>query len=376
MPLGVTVQNRTAPSSRGAPTDITTAIITGKASTGSLTAPTLVRSIGDFAAAYNTRETANQSSYDWLDTFFREGGSQAYFQRYANTGETAANGLSRIPADLGPGLVAAPDDTPSATTYGVLLDHAAANNRFALLDVADNATVAQMVTAGGTIPVSNNSYGCSSGQWVVVPAPAGVIGGAVRHVQGSAVTAALVARAVALGNPNRAPAGRSFPLQYVTGYAVDVAAADRETLLNAGINTFATVYGVMSLYGFQTKIAQSTDTPFWQANCSITRMWMTAQAQSIGEPFMFQTIDGRGRLASALKQKLAGMLLDLYSVDGLYGETAEEAFAVEVGPSVNTEASVANGQLKAVCEARLSLHTKSVGIDLVSVPVTGRVSQQ
>jgi hypothetical protein len=43
--------------------------------------------------------------------------------------------------------------------------------------------------------------------------------------------------------------------------------------------------------------------------------------------------------------------------------------------AVNSEATIAQGELHAVCEARLSLHAKSVIIDLVSVPITGRVSR-
>jgi hypothetical protein len=67
-------------------------------------------------------------------------------------------------------------------------------------------------------------------------------------------------------------------------------------------------------------------------------------------------------------------MLTLYQMNGLYGQTPQEAFATNVGAAVNTEASVAQGELHAVAEARLSLHAKSVLIDLVSVPVTGRVS--
>jgi hypothetical protein len=370
--LGVTVQTRTAPPARGAPTDTDTLFIASKVGTGSTTAATKVRSLADFVAAYSDRAgTTAAVTYDYLDTFFREGGKQAYVGRYTST---VANALALFGTGLGPGQVVAPEETPGAATFGALLDHAAQNNRFAVMDVANGDTVAAMTTLGGAIPATNTDYGMLVGPWVNVPAPAGVIGGGARQVHGSAVAAALMARVDALGNPNRAAAGRDFPLQYATSFVRDVTDAERTTLLAAGVNTYATVFGVLELYGFQTKVAQSPDTPFWQANPARARMWLVAQAKSVGEWYVFRPIDGRGLLAKQLESDLDEILLRLYQANGLYGATPAEAFATTVGAAVNTVGTVAQGELHAVAEARFSLHAKSVVIDLVSVPITGNVS--
>ncbi len=176
------------------------------------------------------------------------------------------------------------------------------------------------------------------------------------------------------GNPNRAAAGRDYPLQYAQGFVRDVNTVDRNALLNLGINTFATIYGVLEMYGFQTAVAQSETTPFWQANCSRTRMWIKAQALAIGENFLFRPIDGRGLLALALKAALDEPLLRLYSINGLYGDRPGTAFNVIVGSVINTTNTIAQGELHAAVEARLSLHAKAVIIDLFSVPVAGNVS--
>lgn len=370
--LGVTVQTRTAPPARGAPTDTGTAFVAGKAASGDLTKAILVRSMADFEAAYGARTGITIPLYDWLDTFFREGGQRAYVARYS-TDPTIA--LALFPKTLGPGQVAYTDETPAATSFGQLLDHAAQNGRFAVLDVGASDTVAAMVTLGGTIPTTNQTYGAAFGPRVIVPAPAGTIGQGTRTVHASAVAAALMARVDSGGNPNRAAAGRDYPLQYATGFARDLTDADMTSLLNAGINPLANINGVLEVYGFQTKLAQNSEDPFWQANVSRTRMWLTAQAKSIGENFMFRPIDGRGRLAAQLQTALTGPLLDLYNADGLYGETAADAFTVSVGASVNTVATVAQGELHAVAEIRPSPHAKSVVIDLVTVPITGNVSR-
>ena len=370
---GVTVQTRTAPPAHGAPTDTDTLFIASKVGTGSLTAATKIRSLADFVSAYGDRaSTGAAPTYDYLDAYFREGGKQAYVGRYT---ATLANALALFPAGLGPGQIVAPEETANATTFGSLLDHAAANNRFAVMDVGNNDTVAAMVTLGGTIPATNTEYGMLIGSWVNIPAPAGTVGQATRQVPGSAVAAALMARADQDANKNRAAAGRDFPLQYGSSFVREVTDAERITLLNAGVNPFATRDGVMQLDGFQTKVAQSPDTPFWQASPVRARMWIVSEAKSIGEWYVFRPIDGRGLLAKQLESDLDDILLRLYNANGLYGDTPQQAFSTYVGPQVNTVNSVALGELHAVVEVKFSPYAKSVVIDLVTVPLGGTVTQ-
>jgi len=232
-----------------------------------------------------------------------------------------------------------------------------------------------MLAASALVPAgADGEYGLMVGPWCNIPAPTGVTGGAERKVPGSAVAAGLIARADGLGNPNRAAAGRDFPLQFVTSFETELSDFDQEALLDGGVNPFANIYGVLELYGFQTVIDQSDSNPFWQANCGRARMWLVAQAKAVGENYVFKTIDGKGQLQQKLKSDLEAVCLQLYGVDGLFGETPQEAFAVEVGAAINTTDTIAQGELHAVMEARLGLHAKAVLIDLVSIPVTGNVS--
>jgi hypothetical protein len=85
-------------------------------------------------------------------------------------------------------------------------------------------------------------------------------------------------------------------------------------------------------------------------------------------------MDGQGKLAAQLGADLAVMCSNLYAAGGLYGATKADAYNVNVSQSVNTTATTAQGQLKAVVEAKLSEYAKTVIIDLVSVPVSGVVS--
>lgn len=379
MSLGVEVRTRTARVARGIPVDTGTWFVAGDAGVTATTDVTENNSIGDFETNYGARVTDNAALYDAVDAYFAEGGKRAIvspFDAGAGTPQTYEDGLANFTEDMGPGQVSAIGVGPSDTVYADLLAHAKAQNRVAVADVSSGSLVSEMDTLGdGYSALDDNDYGAVFGPWINIPAPAGVVGGTARTIPASPVVAALCARADSMGNPNRAAAGRDFPLQYATGFVNDIGKVDREALLDVGVNTFATIYGVLELYGFQTGVAQDPDNPYWQFNCARTRMWLKARAAAQGEPYTFRTIDGKGKLQMALKGELDDVCLQLYGVDGLFGETPQEAFAVEVGAAINVIDTIAQGELHAVMEARLSLHAKAVLIDLVTVPVTAQVSQ-
>ena len=55
-----------------------------------------------------------------------------------------------------------------------------------------------------------------------------------------------------------------------------------------------------------------------------------AESIEIGlKPYVFQVIDGKGRLASAIKGSIDGLLYDLWRQDSLYGATPTDAFFVK-----------------------------------------------
>jgi hypothetical protein len=374
MTLGVEVRPRLARVPKGIPVDTNTLFVAGPANQGSTTEAVLTRSIGDVAAEFGARGTGNTALYDYLDAAFGEGLSRAYVSRRANTDADITTALGRFDEDLGPGQVAAVGEPAGADIFTTLLGHAATYNRVALLDVDMGDDVAAMIALGGVLGgLAAVDYGALFGGWLEIPPPLGVVGGSARQVPASAGIAGLIARVDANGNPNRAAAGRDYPFQYATGFVNPIGKADREALLDAGVNPLASIYGVLENYGFQTAVPQSPDNPYWQFNCSRARMWIIARSRAAGEPFVFRTIDGQGKLANALRGAIDANLLELYGVDGLFGATPGEAFVTTVGGSVNTIDTVAQGELHAVSEVRLSQHAKAVIIDLVTVPVTSAI---
>lgn len=375
--LGVHVTARTSPPSGGVPTATDTWLVAGATDVGDTGVATEVRDIAQFETEYGSRTGGNTVLWDALDVFFREGGNRALISRGPATGTDISAPLAAFGKNLGPGQVSAIGytDDPAATVGLQVYNHCRDNNRFGLVDAPDSSTIADVETYGAALAAGDaaTGLGMACGPWAIVPAPAGIAGGATRTVNPSAVIAGLCARVDQTGNPNQAAAGRSYPLDYVQDFTQHYSLDDIEQLLDGGVNSMAEIYGVLENYGFQTSVTETTGNPFWQANCARMRMAIVAGSQEIGEQFMFKPIDGKGLLANSLKNALSGMLLGFYDLNGLYGDVPSEAFDVNVGASVNTISNIAQGVLKAVASVVLTLHAKSVEIELVTVPVGGSV---
>lgn len=287
--------------------------------------------------------------------------------------------LAAFAPTLGPGQVLAPGQT-NATLAGIssaLATHASQNNRVVCANLDDNVSAATEITNLGAF--GSSAVASYAGFWAgnrVIP---GITPGTTRSVTPDAVIAGLVARAdAATGNPNTAAAGVNYPLQYATVPTSNVSGApldtysnaDLQTLNAAGINTFQVVDGEPCNYGFVTPELASQDAIYWQFNHSRTRMYIVAQAQLIGQPFVFSQIDGQGSIQSRFKGALQAMLLGLYNQGALYGATAQDAFVVDTGPDVNTPATIAAGQLNATITCSFSYFAQNVQIQVNVVPTT------
>ncbi len=131
--------------------------------------------------------------------------------------------------------------------------------------------------------------------------------------------------------------------------------------------------GIPCLYGFVTALSKEKDLIFWQASPSAERMSLAFKSEVIGGKFLFKTIDGRHILISKFAAALSGMLLEQWKENALFGETAPEAYAVNVGEPVNTPTTIQNGELNAELVVRLAPYANVVSIIIVSTPITETV---
>lgn len=284
--------------------------------------------------------------------------------------------LDRFVKDLGPGQVTQIGRTTS-TAHLSALAHAAANNRFALLDLPDSGTVATVTTATTTLRgTANDSFGMGFAPWVVIP---GTVPGTTRIVPPSALAAAkIAANDGAGGSPNKAAAG--FPegvatfviglsqVPYDSGTGQDVT---RDAMYSLGVNQIVLRYGNYQVFGWRTLVDPNGASQDWvNAGNRRLAMAMTAKALAIMETYILDEIDGQGRLFAQLKGQLTGMCSEYYNLGSLYGLTPEEAFIVDTGPQVNTVQSIAAREIHASIATRMSPDAELVVLEISKIPVS------
>lgn len=276
--------------------------------------------------------------------------------------------LSRIAKDMGPGQVAYAGRTTS-TAQGQLLDHAAANNRVALLDFADGLSKASLIAAVASIRAhANAKFGAAFYPWVDIPAL--VTGGSGRAVPPCAVVAGAIARNDSQGrSPNEPSAGDLGILGYVTRLRTTFADADAEELNSKNVNLIRDKYGDLKIYGYRTGAVKETYPLHWQFGNARLYMAIAARADNILERFVLRQIDGRGRLFKELEGQLAAMLGQFFEKGSLFGETPDEAFFVDTD-TVNTPLTISNGEIHAAIELTMSPMGETVILDIVRRAVT------
>lgn len=356
---GVDVTTRAEPLPRTAPTDTGPWFIAGITGTDP-GEPTRVRSMTEYVARFGDRQ-GGPLMYDHAETYFREGGHQLW----VSSGTDVVDALNLFTKAYGPGQVSIPggydEDIQSA-----VLAHAEANNRVALLGVEADQTVAELTTTAGRLQSDANArYGALFAPQAIIP---GVAGATTRKVGYEAVEAGIIARNDAVMNQNQASAGDQGQCAWTLDVDARFSDADRYTLNEASCNIARLMYGGVRTYGYRSladkdgPAGQWTDFGWCRLNMAIV-----AQAEVIGEHYVFAQLDGRGHTIAEFGSDLYGMLAPMYTADALYGATPEEAYQVHVDDRVNTPETIANGELHAVIQVRMSPMAEWVEIEIVKV---------
>jgi len=98
---------------------------------------------------------------------------------------------------------------------------------------------------------------------------------------------------------------------------------------------------------------------------------LSAELNLVGENFVFWPIDGQnGHTISTFHDSLAGQLMFHYNAGELFGDTADQAFAVDTGPNVNTLDTISRNELHAVCRVKMAPFAEWVVIQIVKRQVT------
>lgn len=279
------------------------------------------------------------------------------------------NALNLFTEDLGPGQVLAPGRTTSAG-QGQLITHAEANNRVAIIDLQDTATVATLDAA--TAALANSRMAASFTPWVVIPGVAGATGTTTRTVPPSALIAGLVARNDPSFGPNRPAAGAAGQSRYVIGLSQNpFTKTNRGTLNDNSVNVIRSIFGGIRVYGWRSLADPVTDGSWVDFGNGRLYMSLAAELDAVAENYVFEEIDGQnGETIGSFHAALAGVLLEHYNRRELFGDTPEQAFSVDTGSSVNTLVTIARNELHAVCSVKMSPMAEIVQIEIVKRQVS------
>ena len=347
--------------------DISTLFVVGQAVNAGFD---LVYSIDQFESIFGARQ-AGSPLWDGLQVAFREGLYRAYVSAVAMTGLDAdlVTAMQEFTPDLGPGHLAAFGHT-TATVQQALAAATQEGLRIALLDGIDTPTAATLLTQAATITgQTGDEWSAMFAPWDEVP---GITPGTARTVPPTARIAGNIARNDAQGrSPGDPAAGVLGMARYVQGLSqVAFSDTDRTNLNGAGVNISRVVQNGVRTYGFRTLTSQTSNPDWSYLNSNRTIMAIKADLSIIAENFEFSKLDGAGTVTKKFAGALAGGLDPYYRSGDLYGGTPQEAYSVDVGPAVNTDATFAAGKLGANVGIRTSDMAEQVIINIAKVPIT------
>jgi uncharacterized protein len=253
--------------------------------------------------------------------------------------------LSYFDAGYGPGQVAYPGATDPALHYAVLA-HVARYRRCALLDLNDSDVLTVAADVLGLYGHDGARFGQALAPRLLYPGPAPQTSVLVPF---SAIQMGVIARRDrATGNPNESAAGEVAFTQ-ARGLNLQFTDDEREELNELGV-TLARQRGrpaVTMTYGSRT--CAGPDEPNWKwFGGSRVVMAITHESDAGAEQFVHRQIDPQGRLFIALNSVLTAICDRYFALGALYGETAAEAYQVDTSDAVNTEETIANGEIHAV----------------------------
>ena len=343
------------------------AFFTGVTESGASDAYGKVTSLKAYENGYGSR-SGGVPMYDAAAAFFQEGGGVLYVASSA-TGDAAGVGsaLDLFPYELGPGQVCAPGIT-DPTVHAAVLAHIGATHRCALLDSAggDKAALLAEITA---------LQGAANPEWLrfaqllapTISYPQSATGTPV-DVPYSGVQAGMIARSDVLGNPNQPAAGINGVSRLALGLSEDWSDDDREAINEAGLTLAKMVYGDVRTYGARTAAGDDDTNWLWFANSRVV-MAVTHESDAIAQNYLFRQVDGRRQLFAAFETDLRAMLLRYFNIGALYGATPADAFHVDTGAQVNTDETIAAGEVHAVIYLKTSPTGEWVEIAITKVPI-------
>jgi len=291
-------------------------------------------------------------------TFSLTGGND---NRSSITASHYTDALEKFTINLGDGSVAIPGI--GTTVHAGLIAHASANRRIALLDHSETATTANLITAADAV---NSEYAGLFAPWVQISTTSGS-----RYIPPVGYIAAVRNRAHVEAGPFRAAAGAIAVARFVTGLKYEYTRTEGDSLDAAKVNAIRIINNSVRNYGWRS-LSDDTDNYALLTGRDLLNRLVTESEKRL-EQFVFQTVDGRGQLLSAINGTIVGIVEPYRQAGGLFekfdadGNLVDPGYLVETGTTVNTLDNLANNEVKARLSVRISPSAALISVTIVKV---------
>lgn len=278
--------------------------------------------------------------------------------------------IDKADSSYGPGQVSYPGRTTDQAHLD-LLSHAAANNRRAVLDAPDTNSEGTLDASVGACRAGNEIDGAMFGPWLESP---GVTAGLQRTIPPSALAAARIAAVDALYDSNHAAAGDLGESSYAQDVSQVFTDDVRERLNDAGLNAIIVKNGVVTIYGWRSLANPASEDTWLDFGNSRLVMSLVAKINDVMDRYMFQPIDGQGRLFSRVTGSIKALLTPLFNSGSLFGSTPDGSYKVVCDQTNNTPDTIQNRQLIAAVQIRPSTFAEEIDIQIVKTPINEEVN--
>lgn len=268
--------------------------------------------------------------------------------------------LTAFNIELGSGAVCIPG--VGSTVHAMLVTHAEATNRIALLSLVSGADKTAHIAAAAGV---GSEYAGLFGPWVVI-----TVNGVNQTIPPEGYVAAVRNRAYTRVGSWRVPAGANSIARFVTGLATTWNRADGDILDTAKVSVIRTIAGTTRLYGWKSL---STSPEYTLLNIRDLLNDIVTTIDFELEEFVFEPIDAKGHLLSNVNAKIAGILETIHLAGGLFdkfdsaGKLVDPGYTVNTGNTVNTLTTLSNNEVHAEVGIRPSPSAATIYVTITKV---------
>jgi hypothetical protein len=266
------------------------------------------------------------------------------------TASTHIASLNRITSDYGPGVCAIPGQPYTATASG-LAAHAVTNGRIALTAPAVGTSVAGASTAARGIRTTTGGERLAFlYPWIIIPDGAG----GTRTISPEGFAAGRRAATIDAVGSWQPPAGHYGGAQFAANVELPLTAANLNSLTDDAVSPIKLSGTGPRLADWRSISGDENDYRFLSVMDELNDI--AFQCDQKLEPFEMLTIDGQGQLLTHVYNEIKSVVAPIAAAGGLYakptGTPPDPGYLIDVGPTVNTPATLALGQLRVAVQVR------------------------